>query len=112
VHLGAIERKRFFTPHVWVSVNGKITDLTSITQEIDTVQNMLNGKAIGKRGNGAKRISGRKFDPSTMRQCISNADLWVDSISALSELVKYKDTFIIPKERVHELTMFESMNYD
>ncbi len=115
VHIGAIisPDERFITPHVWISVDGSITDLTSSLQDIDKVQNIINGKKIGKKEK-SKRLSGFKIKSTDIKNWedkINNTDT-SESVSSICEVVSYKDTFIIPYERALEIAKKDKCNYD
>ncbi len=116
IHLGAIGSKdcRYLTTHTWISVDGKITDTTSMQQKDDTTQYIIHGKAVGKKGNG-RRISGHKLSKKNFEALESSPVAWYsgdDIVSAHNALIKYKDTCVIPYEEAYRISTLDKVNYD
>ncbi len=116
IHLGAIGSKdnRYLTPHTWISIDGKITDITSMHQKDDTTQCIVDGKAVGKKGNG-RRISGHKMSSKildTYQKLLIGKYISSDIVSALNELIKHRDTFKIPYDEAYKISTQDNVNYN
>ena len=117
IHLGIIASKDgiYLTPHTWLSIDGKLTDITSMKQKDDTVQCIIHGKAIGKKGNGERRISGHTLSKKQLDDFQKEPEAMYSGnniVSALNALVKYKDTCVMPYDKGSSISLLDKVNYD
>ncbi len=116
IHLGAIMSidGMYLTPHSWISIDGKITDITSMHQKDDTAQCVVHGIAVGKTGNG-RRTSGYKIPVEVLdayQEMPIGSYRGDNIVSALNALIKYRGNFKIPYEEAYRISTLDKVNYD